>query len=91
MHFCGVQLIAVLLKEGLFMNANVLFHTWFRNSTSIIERTAQWSVSMLYHNAECGEQEEAAVRGEGPGPVGPPWRTVAQRRKAGPEWHQTRP
>jgi hypothetical protein len=56
----------------------LLFHTWFHDGTSIIEQTVQWSMSMLYQNAEHGKWEEAAASGEGPGPVGPPWRTVAQ-------------
>lgn len=44
-RFSGSQFIVVSLKEGLFTNANVLFRARFRDGTSIVERTAQKSMS----------------------------------------------
>jgi hypothetical protein len=48
-RFRGAQFIVVmvLLKEGLFTNANVLFRTRFRDGTSIVERKVQHSGSTL--------------------------------------------
>ena len=61
----GSQFIVVSLKEGLFTNANVLFRTRFRDGTSIVERTANRSVSTLYQNArdEADENVPPARRG----------------------------
>ncbi|WVN90046.1 uncharacterized protein L203_105281 [Cryptococcus depauperatus CBS 7841] len=38
-RFKGSQFIVVSLKEGLFINANVLFRARFRDGTSVVERT----------------------------------------------------
>ena len=38
-HFRSSQFIVVSLKEGLFINANGLFRTRFRDGTSIVECT----------------------------------------------------
>ncbi|KAI0776981.1 condensin complex subunit SMC2 [Trametes elegans] len=64
-RFKGSQFIVVSLKEGLFTNANVLFRTRFRDGTSIVERTANRSVSTLYQNArdEADENVPPARRG----------------------------
>jgi structural maintenance of chromosome 2 len=75
-HFHGAQSIVVSLKEGLFTNANALFHTHFRDSTSIVERTAQHSASALYGSAE---REKGTARGEGVGTVGATWKTARLR------------
>ena len=59
-RFRGAQFIVVSLKEGLFTNANVLFRTRFRDGTSIVERTAQRSISSLYNHAEHEREEDSA-------------------------------
>ena len=51
-QFCGAHFIVVLLKEGLFMNADILFQMWFRDGTSIVEWTAQCSNLSLYNHSE---------------------------------------
>ncbi|KZT03117.1 condensin complex subunit SMC2 [Laetiporus sulphureus 93-53] len=61
-RFKGSQFIVVSLKEGLFTNANVLFRTRFRDGTSIVERTAQRSISALYSGAEKENQERRKAR-----------------------------
>ena len=60
-RFRGAQFIVVSLKEGLFINANVLSRTRFRDGTSVVERTAQRSTSVLY-NGEDKENERVEVR-----------------------------
>ncbi|KAF5375839.1 hypothetical protein D9615_008170 [Tricholomella constricta] len=63
-RFKGSQFIVVSLKEGLFTNANVLFRARFRDGTSIVERTAQRSVSSLYANGDedSGNGDERSTR-----------------------------
>jgi structural maintenance of chromosome 2 len=68
-RFHGAQSIVVSLKEGLFTNTYALFHTHFRDSTSIVERTAQHSASALYGSVE---REDGATRGESADTVGTP-------------------
>ena len=60
-RFRGAQFIVVSLKEGLFTNANFLFRTRFRDGTSVIEHTAQRSVSSLYNAADREEQGDSAA------------------------------
>jgi structural maintenance of chromosome 2 len=76
-RFRGAQFIVLSLKKGLFTNANVLFRMQFCNGTSVVERTAQCSMSALYGSAE---REEGAAHREGAGAVGAPRR--AARRGA---------
>jgi structural maintenance of chromosome 2 len=67
-RFKGSQFIVVSLKEGLFTNANVLFRARFRDSTSVVERTAQRSGSALYErdrDGENGDDRNARRRGGG--------------------------
>jgi hypothetical protein len=54
------QFVVVALKEGLFMNANVLFRMRFRDGTSGVERTGQGSHSLYNH------YERELVTGGGP-------------------------
>ncbi|KAG5730192.1 Structural maintenance of chromosomes protein 2 [Termitomyces sp. T112] len=61
-RFKGSQFIVVSLKEGLFTNANVLFRARFRDGTSIVERTAQKSVSSLYDDERDGNEHRAGDR-----------------------------
>lgn len=61
-RFKGSQFIVVSLKEGLFTNANVLFRARFRDGTSIVERTAQRSVSSLYANGDRDENDDRGTR-----------------------------
>jgi hypothetical protein len=61
--FRRAQFIVVSLKEGLFANSNVLFHTGFHDGTSIVERTGQRSDSSLYNHGE-REREEGTAGGE---------------------------
>ena len=65
-RFKGSQFIVVSLKEGLFTNANVLFRARFRDGTSIVERTAQRSMSALYTNGD-REDEDNSSRNPGRG------------------------
>jgi structural maintenance of chromosome 2 len=53
----------VSLKEGLFTNANVLFHARFRDGTSIVERKAQRSGSALYAEDDNGARRARRVGG----------------------------
>ena len=76
-RFHGAQFIVLSLKKGLFTNANVLFRMQFCDGTSVVERTAQCSMSALYGSAE---REEGAAHREGAGAVGAPRR--AARRGA---------
>ena len=55
-RFKGSQFIVVSLKEGLFVNANVLFRTTFRDGTSVVLRTAQRSASSMY--ADGGKERQ---------------------------------
>ncbi|KAI0337135.1 condensin complex subunit SMC2 [Trametopsis cervina] len=61
-RFKGSQFIVVSLKEGLFTNANVLFRTRFRDGTSVVERTAQRSVSSIYERDAEGGGNDGRVR-----------------------------
>jgi structural maintenance of chromosome 2 len=63
-RFKGSQFIVVSLKkEGLFTNANVLFRARFRDSTSVVERTAQRTTSTLYADEENRERRSRKTGG----------------------------
>ncbi|THH05591.1 hypothetical protein EW145_g4689 [Phellinidium pouzarii] len=64
-RFKGSQFIVVSLKEGLFTNANVLFRTRFRDGTSIVERTAQRSTSVMYDKENEGDGGRRRRRASG--------------------------
>ena len=57
-QFKGTQFIIVSLEEGLFTNANVLFQAWFRDGTSIVERTVQRLTLGLYGDKEKENEDE---------------------------------
>jgi structural maintenance of chromosome 2 len=62
-RFKGSQFIVVSLKEGLFTNANVLFRARFRDGTSVVERTAQRSASVMYAEGEDKENDGGDLAG----------------------------
>jgi structural maintenance of chromosome 2 len=60
-RFHSAQSIVVSFKEGLFTNANALFHIHFRDSTSIVERTTQHSASVLVPSARKARRAERVL------------------------------